>query len=197
VQNAASAQIKGLETEVEWVAGGGLLLSGGLTYLHAVTTANYCGPQATIPGTTQLSTNCPNQVNSYTVGNAPNGPEAPSGTRLPVAPKVKLNLVARETFPVGDWEGFVQGAGMYQTGTTPLLRLIDQQTIGDMPAYALLDLSGGMQRNGLSGQLYVSNVFDKRAQLTRFVECTTTTCNQPYIVPTQPRTIGIKFGQKF
>jgi iron complex outermembrane receptor protein len=197
VQNAASAQIKGLETEVEWAAGGGLLLTGGATFLHAVTTANYCGPQATIPGTTQLSTNCPNQVNKYAVGSAPNGPEAPSGTRLPVAPKVKLNLVARETFPVGDWEGFVQGSGMYQTSTTPLLRLIDQQTIGDMPAYALFDLSGGVQKNGLMGQLYVSNVFDKRAQLTRFVECATTTCNQPYIIPTQPRTIGIKFGQKF
>jgi iron complex outermembrane receptor protein len=197
VQNAASAQIKGFETEVEWAAGGGLLLSGGLTYLHAVTTANYCGPQATIPGTTQLSTSCPNQINSYAVGNAPNGPEAPSGTRLPVAPKVKLNLVARETFPIGDWEGFVQGAGMYQTSTTPLLRLIDQQTIGDMPAYALFDLSGGVQKGGLSGQLYVSNVFDRRAQLTRFVECATTTCNQPYIIPTQPRTVGIKFGQKF
>jgi len=197
VQNAASAQIKGLETELEWAAGGGLVLSGGATFLHAVTTANYCGPQATIPGTTQLSTNCPDQINKYAVGSAPNGPEAPSGTRLPVAPKVKLNIVARETFPVGNWEGFVQGSGMYQTSTTPLLRLIDQQTIGDMPAYALFDLSGGMQKNGLTGQLYLSNVFDKRAQLTRFVECATTTCNQPYIIPTQPRTIGIKFGQKF
>jgi outer membrane receptor protein involved in Fe transport len=105
--------------------------------------------------------------------------------------------VARENFPVGDWEGFVQGSGMYQTSTTPLLRLIDQQTIGDMPAYALFDLSGGVQKNGLLAQLYLSNVFDKRAQLTRFVECATTTCNQPYIIPTQPRTIGIKFGQKF
>jgi iron complex outermembrane recepter protein len=197
VQNAASAQIKGLETEVEWAAGGGLLLSGGLTYLHAVTTANYCGPQATIPGTTQLSENCPNQVNSYAVGNAPNGPEAPSGTRLPVAPKVKLNLVAREVFPIGDWEGFFQASGMYQTSTTPLLRLIDQQTIGDMPAYALFDLSTGASKNGLTAQLYVSNVFDKRAELTRFVECATTTCNQPYIIPSQPRTVGIKFGQKF
>ena len=197
VQNAASAQIKGLETDLEWAAGGGLLLSGGLTYLHAVTTANYCGPQATIPGTTILSTNCPDQVNSYAVGNAPNGPEAPAGTRLPIAPKVKLNLVARESFPLGDWEGFAQASGMYQTATTPLLRLIDQQTIGDMPAYALFDLSTGAAKNGLQAQLYVSNVFDKRAQLTRFVECATTTCNQPYIIPTQPRTIGVKFGQKF
>jgi iron complex outermembrane receptor protein len=197
VQNAASAQIKGFETDVEWAAGHGLVLSGALTYLHAVTTANYCGPQATIPGTTQLSQNCPNQVNSYAVGNAPNGPEAPSGTQLPVAPKVKLNLIARETFPVGDWQGFVQGSGMYQTSTEPLLRLIDQQTIGQMPAYALFDASGGMQKNGLSWQVMMTNVADKRAQLTRFVECTTTTCNQPYIIPTQPRTTWIKFGQKF
>jgi iron complex outermembrane receptor protein len=197
VQNAASAQIKGLETELEWAAGGGLVLSGGATFLHAVTTANYCGPQATISGTTQLSTNCPTQVNSYAVGNAPNGPEAPSGTRLPVAPKVKLNLIARENFPIGDWEGFVQGSGMYQTSTTPLLRLIDQQTIGDMPAYALFDATGGVQKNGLQLQLVLSNVFDKRAQLTRFVECATTTCNQPYVIPTQPRTVAIKFGQKF
>lgn len=28
-------------------------------------------------------------------------------------------------------------------------------------------------------------------------ERTTTTCNLPYIIPTQPRTVAIKFGQKF
>ena len=198
VQNAASAQIKGLETEIEWAVGNGLTISGGATLLHAVTTANYCGPQATIPGTTViLSQDCPNQVNSYPVGNAPNGPEAPSGTRLPVAPQAKLNLVVRQTFPVGDWEGFAQVSGMYQTSTTPLLRLIDQHTIGDMPAYGLVDLAGGVQKNGLTAALYLTNAFDALAQLTRFVECATTVCGQPYAIPAQPRTIGLKFGQKF
>lgn len=198
VQNAASAQIKGIETELEWLPVDSLLLSGGLTYLHAVTTANYCGPQATIPGTTELSTHCPDQVNSYAVGNAPNGPEAPSGTPLPVAPKVKANLVARYTYPiVAEWQGFLQGSAMYQTATEPLLRLIDQHTLGRMPAYALFDLSTGMTSGNLSVQLTATNVFDKRAQLTRYVECATTTCNQPYVIPAQPRTIGIKFEQKF
>jgi len=47
-------------------------------------------------------------------------------------------------------------------------------------------------------QLALTNVTDKRAQLTRFVECATTTCGpQPYAIPTQPRTIALKFGQKF
>jgi len=198
VQNAASAQIKGVETEVEWLPADRFLITSGFTYLHAVTTANYCGPAATIPGTTDLSTNCPNQVNSYAVGNAPNGPEAPSGTQLPIAPKVKLNLVARYTFPLtADWQGFAQGAGIYQTSALPLLRLIDQQTIGRMPAYALFDLSGGLNKDNLSLQLTLTNVFDKRAQLTRYVECATTTCGQPYVIPTQPRTFALRLEQKF
>jgi iron complex outermembrane receptor protein len=202
VQNAASAQIRGVETELEWAATNNLLLTAQATYLHAVTTANYCGPLATIPGTTQLSTDCPNQINSYPVAPNPppnglDGPEAPSGTRLPVVPQFKTNLVARYTFPLGGWSGFVQGAGVYQTSTEPLLRRVDQRTIGKMPAYGLFDLSGGADRHGLSVELALTNVTDKRAQLTRFVQCTTTTCNQPYIIPTQPRTIMLRFGQKF
>ncbi len=197
VQNAASAQIKGFESELEWAPSANWLFSSQATYLHAVTTANYCGPQATIPGTTQLSTDCPNQVNSYPVGNAPNGPEAPSGTRLPIAPKFKTNIVARYMFPVASWDAFAQVSGMYQTATTPLLRLIDQQTIGKMPSYSLWDLSAGAARNGLTLSLSMSNVFDKHAQLTRFVQCTTTTCNQPYIIPSQPRTVVLKLEQKF
>jgi iron complex outermembrane receptor protein len=198
VQNAASARIKGVETELEWLPTDGLLISSGLTWLHAYTTANYCGPAATIPGTTDLSTNCPNQVNSYAVGNAPNGPEAPAGTDLPVTPKFKANIVARYSFPItGDWQGYFQGAGMYQTSAEPLLRIIDQETIGKLPAYGLFDFTTGAGRANTALELFVTNVFDRRAELTRFVECATTTCNQPYIIPTQPRTIGLKLSQKF
>ena len=199
VQNAASAQIKGIETELEWAASTNLLISGGATLLHAVTTANYCGPSATIPGTSIQSTNCPNQVNSYADGiPAPNGPEAPSGTQLPVAPKFKLNLVARYTWPVGNWDANAQASGMYQTETEPLLRTIDQIALGPMPAYALFDLSGGAEHHNFWFKLALSNVFDKRAELTRFVECATTTCGpQPYVIPTQPRTIALTIGQRF
>ena len=193
VQNAASAQIKGLETELEWAASSNLLISAGATYLHAVTTANYCGPAA------NLATSCPNQVNTYADGiPAPNGPEAPSGTQLPVAPKFKANLVARYTWPVGNWQANVQAAGMYQTQTEPLLRLIDQIALGPMPAYALFDLTAGAERNNLWFKLALTNVADKRAQLTRFVECATTTCGpQPYAIPTQPRTLAFTVGQRF
>jgi outer membrane receptor protein involved in Fe transport len=199
VQNAASAQIRGIESELEWSAGGGLTLGGNLTFLHAVTTANYCGPEATIPGTATLSTTCPDQINSYPVGNGPVGPESPSGSQLPVAPKFKISMNARYVFPVADSiDGFVQLSGMYQTGTEPLLRLIDQQELGAMPAYALFNLAGGVSKDRTTLQLSVNNMFDKRAELTRYVECATTTCGpQPYVIPSQPRTVALKFGQKF
>jgi iron complex outermembrane recepter protein len=207
VQNAASAQIKGLETELQWAPVNALVFSAGATYLHAVTTANYCGPQATIPGTAILSTDCPDQVNGYRFTSAsgfadasvvaPNGPEAPSGTQLPVAPKFKGNLVARYTFALSDWEAHLQAGYVYQTSTEPLLRLVDQENLGKLPSYGIVDVSTGAVRNGLSLELTVTNLFDTRAQLTRFVECTTTSCTQPYVIPTQPRTIFLKLGQKF
>jgi outer membrane receptor protein involved in Fe transport len=198
VQNAATAEIKGVETHLDWLPTAGWELSVDLTYLHAVTTTNYCGPQAVIPGTFELSTNCPNQVNSYAVGNAPNGPEAPSGTRLPMVPNWKGNLIARYTYPISDWQGFVQGAVAGQTWTNPLLRLIDTQTIGSLAGWAQLDLAAGFERNGLQVQFALTNVTDKRAQLTRFVQCATTTCgNQPYVIPSEPRAFAIRLGQRF
>jgi iron complex outermembrane recepter protein len=208
VQNAASAQIKGFESDLQWAPVHGLLFSSGLTYLHAVTTSNYCGPghgadpfnqvSNYLPGTTQLTTNCPNQVVGYYDGATLTGPEVPEGSKLPVAPTFKANLVARYTFPLGNWDGFGQLSGMYQTSTEPLLRRVDQQALGQLPAYALFDGSTGVSKGNLTLQFMVSNIADKRANLTRYVECATTTCGpQPYIIPTQPRTFAIRISQLF
>jgi iron complex outermembrane recepter protein len=223
VENAASAQIKGFETNLEWAATNNLLLTGSATYLHAVTTTNYCGPGTSIPigpvgpqgqvynnyisGTTALTTNCPNQglgyrttiasgevLPSISVGT---GPEAPSGSSLPVAPKFKANLIARYSFPLASWDGHAQAAFVYQSSAEPLLRIVDQYSLGKLSPYGILDLATGAVRNGFSLELTLTNVTDKRAQLTRFVECTTTTCTQPYVVPTQPFTIGLHAGYRF
>jgi hypothetical protein len=43
----------------------------------------------------------------------------------------------------------------------------------------------------------VTNVTDRRAQLSRFVQTVPGIDNQVYIIPAQPRTVAIKFGQKF
>ena len=195
VQNAASAQIKGIETNLEWAFGGGWLLSASGTYLDAKLTQDFCGSY--VPGTQMLATSCPNQKNSFADGTVTYGPLATAGTKLPVVPDFKGNVIARYNFGLADWNSNVQAAYVYQTSSSPLLYPVFNQHLGDMPAYGLLNLSTGIERNGTQIQLFLSNTFDKLGQLTRFAQCTPTTCTQPYVIPVQPRTIELRFGQKF
>ena len=209
VQNAASARSKGVETNFEWLVGGGFLLSGSATFLDAKLTQNFCG--ATLPNSLQLTTNCPNQINgpsgsplTFADGTVTTGPLAPSGTRLPGVPRLKANLIGRYTVALGDWNAFGQAAYIYQDASVPLLFPVfynngpnGQQHLGGLPPYSLVNLSAGAERGGMNVEVRVENVADNRGELTRFAACTPTTCNQPYVIPTQPRTVWLKFGQKF
>ena len=80
---------------------------------------------------------------------------------------------------------------------TQKLRVVDQQHLGAIAAYGVMDLSVGMSKDGISWDLFINNALDSKADLTRFAQCTETICNQVYSIPVQPRTIGLKFGQKF
>ena len=121
----------------------------------------------------------------------------PERTQLPITPKFKGNLIAAIPDPIGGWEPNAQAAFMYQTEATPALKTADVQYIGVMPAYGIVDLSAGLEKNGMNIQFIVDNVADRRGQVSRFEQCTVAVCQQPYIIPVQPRTYGIKFGQKF
>jgi len=210
VQNAASAASEGVETNVEWKITPDWLVSMSATYLDAKLTSNFCG--TTINSTTtQLKTECPNQMNgpsslpiSFYDGTTSVGPYAPNGTRLPGVPTFKANLVSRYNFPLGDWNGYGQIAYVYQDASYPLLFPVfytpgqaGQQHLSELSPYNTVDLATGAERNGMQVTVRVQNVADDRGQLTKFSGCTPTTCNQPYIIPIQPRTYWIQFGQKF
>jgi outer membrane receptor protein involved in Fe transport len=208
VQNAPSATIKGVETNAEWRLAG-WLFSGSATFLDAKLTSNFCGDY--IPGTLELSTSCPTQKSGaagspigYADGSYVTGPYAPSGTRLPVVPRFKGNLIARYTFALGDWNTFAQAAYVYQDSSTPLLFPSFYQTgnngaqhLGEMPPYSLVNLSAGGVLNNTQVSFLVNNVFNALGEIGRFAACTPTTCNQPYVVPVQPRTFWLKLGYKF
>ena len=81
--------------------------------------------------------------------------------------------------------------------STRTLRVDQAKIIGTQPAYGLLDLTGSAQLNQMTIQVVVTNVADRRAQLSRFVQTNPQADNQPYVVPAQPRTVAIQFGQKF
>jgi outer membrane receptor protein involved in Fe transport len=191
IANGGDARIKGIENEIEWQATSELMLSTSFTFLDPVLTQNYCG-QAGV-------TSCPDQQTPNTFGGPTLiGPLAPAGTNLPVSPKFKGNVVARYAFDeVNGWKPFAQASFVYQTQTAPLLLLNEVQNVGMQPAYGLLDLAAGAHVQNMMIQVVVTNATDKRAELTRFAQTNPVNDNQPYIIPEQPRTVYIKFGQKF
>jgi iron complex outermembrane receptor protein len=191
IENAPQANIKGVETSIDWQATSHLSLSGGGSYNDAELTKNFCG---TDPATGLLETNC-------SAADA----QAPKGAQLPYTPKFKGNLTARYAFSMMDWDAHVQGSVLYQTKNYVGLRTADSESLGSMPGYASADFSIGASHNDLTIELFVKNAFDERGQVNRFTPCTISTCTAPisgapvpiYVVPIQPMTIGIKFGQRF
>jgi outer membrane receptor protein involved in Fe transport len=192
IENGGNARIKGLENEIQWAATSSLMLSTNFTFLDPVLTQNYCGV-AGMTSCSGMSTSEP-----FLPGGEFVGPLAAAGTNLPVVPKFKGNIVARYTAnAIDDWEPFLQAAWVYQTQTRPLLRADETEIVGMQPAYGLLDLTAGVDNHGLMIQLFVTNLTDRRAELTRFVQTNPVVDNQPYVIPAQPRTFTLKFSQRF
>lgn len=182
IKNANQARIKGVESDVTWVPVQGLTINASAAYTDAKLSANYCGftDSAGNP-----ITQCAN-------------PQAPDGTVLPVTPKFKANLTARYAFSLRDWDAYVQGSFVGQTSNWTDLRLKEREIIGQQKGYTTVDLSTGVDKDGLSISVYLKNAFDKRASLNRYAECAESVCGtQYYIVPNQPRTIGVKLGRTF
>jgi iron complex outermembrane receptor protein len=182
IKNANQARIKGIESDVTWVPVHGLTFNASAAYTDAKLTANYCG----------FTDASGNPVTTCAT------PQAPDGTQLPVTPKFKANLTARYDFSWDDWDGYVQGSVVGQTSNWTDLRIVEREIIGKQKGWQTVDVSTGFDKEGLSLSFYMKNVFDKRASLNRYAECAESVCGtQYYIVPNQPRTMGIRLGKKF
>ncbi|HKQ16513.1 MAG TPA: TonB-dependent receptor, partial [Steroidobacteraceae bacterium] len=197
IRNASKARINGLELEAFWAVTQGLSLSASATFIDSELLDNYCG--------TVFPDGSP--VTDCTAPNAPpdSSLQAAKGTELPVTPKWKANFVARYEFPIGSFDAHLQGSITGQDSVWSDLRSPDKEIVGQQPSYSLVDLAAGVTNGKFSIDLYINNAFDELAEVTRTTQCSIMTpdrsealCGaQPYIVPFQPRTIGLKFGQKF
>jgi outer membrane receptor protein involved in Fe transport len=191
IENAPEANIKGLETAVNWNATRQLAVNGGFTLTQAQLTKNFCG---TDQSTGQLISSC-----------ASAAAVAPSGAPLPYTPDFKGFASARYTAAVLDWQAFGQGTVSYQTLSHVGLRSSDNAELGTMPAYATVDVSAGAERNRLSFELFVKNLFDSRGQENRYTDCPVQLCSMTlpgvphsvFVVPIVPRTIGVRVRQSF
>jgi outer membrane receptor protein involved in Fe transport len=185
IVNAGGARIKGIEADLQWAATDALRISGGISILDAELTKNFC-ESVDADGKPLPEADCdPADF-------------APEGTQLPVAPDFKGNVTARYLFPVSTWNGHVQGSYVYNgTARSALLPAAEEALGGELDSWGVANFSFGVQNDSFSVELFIDNAFDERAELTRFAQCDEAICQQSYLVTNQPRTYGIKFGQRF
>ena len=125
-------------------------------------------------------------------------PEAPAGSRLPITARFKGNATARYAFDMGGYDAYVQGVLVHEGDRKTDLRLVESAILGDLDAYSLFNLSAGLGKGNWNLDFYIKNVFDERAELSRFTQCAEAVCGeQAYTVVAPPRTYGIKFSQEF
>jgi outer membrane receptor protein involved in Fe transport len=194
IRNANSAQVDGLELDLSWAASYNLQISGGFAWYDAKLTRNYCGwirpdgePETVCP---------PGTLNPN--GDPVDGPQAASGTRLPITPRFKGALNARYTWDLAGGEAYWQASASHVGNRRVDLREAETALLGYLDAYTTADVSVGWSKNNWSIDLFLKNAFDERAEMSRFAQCAALTCgNQPYTVIAQPRTFGIRFSQSF
>ncbi|MES2137414.1 MAG: TonB-dependent receptor [Pseudomonadota bacterium] len=198
IHNGNDATINGIETDLNYVAGG-LTLNAAAAYTDAKTKGNIC----TVFG--DKSPNCDADLDGDGVPD--DYISAPSGTRLPVTPRFKAATTARYSWPA--WAGVkahVQGAVSYQSSAPSSLRraitlagtgeIVDPNAFqGRIRSSTLVDAFAGLDWTRFSVEAFVFNIFDKRNDLSRFVNCGS--CTRTVVVPGRPRTIGIRAGVKF
>jgi outer membrane receptor protein involved in Fe transport len=197
IRNAAQAQITGLEMDLTWAATYNLTFTAGGAWYNAELTEDYCG---TIDADEEPITDC-------------SDPLAPEGTQLPVTPRFKANMTGRYTWDIGDMEAHVAGTVLHEGRRFSDLRLYEREIIGDLPAYTSFDFSFGVKKNNWAIDLFVKNAFDERGQIGRFYQCSEAVCGndvsdpvypaptgyengQVYVIPTQPRTVGLRFSME-
>jgi iron complex outermembrane receptor protein len=180
VQNGRDARINGLETDVNYTQGG-LTLSAAAAYTDAKTKQNICAVAA------DTAADCDGIPGDEIT--------APKGSRLPVTPKFKVTGTARYAWNMGPGRAHVQAGVVHQGSAPSALRTADNLQTGTLKSYALVDLFAGYDWGKYSIELFGTNVFDTRNQLSRGVSCSI--CTNVHIVPGRPRTLGLRVGAKF
>ena len=194
-QNGRNAISKGIETDINYIEGG-LSLSAAAAYTDAKTSGNICHAAVVVDPTPD----CTGVIDDNGTPNDPSDDTidyivVPSGSRLPITPKFKASATARYTWPMGPGHAHVQGAVAYQGSAPSDIFPAQTQLIGRIPSSTLVDLFLGYDWSRYSAEIFATNVFDERNELSRFVVCSV--CTQAKIIPGRPRTIGLRVGAHF
>jgi outer membrane receptor protein involved in Fe transport len=137
--NLATAEVKGLESDLSFVVTDGLTLSLAASYNDAKTTKDFILRRP-----------------------APRPPllAVPDGTELPNVPKFKASLQARYQFKIADFDAYTQLAYSYNGSSFSEIRPIQRF---EQDAYSLANLRAGISRDKWGIDFYVNNLTDKVA----------------------------------
>ncbi|MDA0892378.1 MAG: TonB-dependent receptor [Proteobacteria bacterium] len=175
VDNGPTADINGIESQIQWLPSAGLEISAAFTYLDSELQSPYCD-----------------------LCESDGGAWAPAGTSLPLAAEFKGNMVARYSFEWAGFDAHMQGSVAYEGERNSDLRLRDNVIKGTIPSNTFMDISAGLRNDSYAVEVYVSNLTDEDAPLYYTSQCATGTCgSQNYGVLARPRTIGLRFSQSF
>jgi len=205
IRNAGIARIRGIELDVGYSAGG-LSVNLNGSYNDAKITRDFC-QFAVAADPFDCTLGAPDSLTDDDLLLEENDVLAPAGTQLPLTPKFKGNAIARYEFPLGDWDGHIQGAVSHIGSRRSDLRNLQNGIKGEFPAYTTADFSIGADAGDYRVELFVTNLFDSNGRYFSGVQCVETTCGDPdggtasggvfYDYVIKPRTMGVKIGADF
>jgi iron complex outermembrane recepter protein len=190
VANAeGGAALSGIEMDLQWAVTEGLTLFGGMAMQESEMKGSFC-KQLDPSGVQLPPVQCVDD-DGFPIG-------APDGTELPTTPKFKFNMTARQEFKLGDYDANLQASIVHSGKVKSALIPSEAAILGNQDEYSTFDVSFGFGKEKWDARLFVNNLFDERASLYRYVECDTEMCGPiSYSVVSRPRTVGLKFSQKF
>ena len=118
------------------------------------------------------------------------------GQQLENVPLWNGNATVKYLFdPAPGYAGFVRADGQYVDNSYPSFDRSDPATY--QRAYALLDLRAGVAHGAWEANLFLDNVFDKQAALSRFITDNYDASTRSRIFTNRPRTAGLSLQWKF
>ncbi len=121
-------------------------------------------------------------------------PTAPAGNELPRVPDLKWNLASRYNFELMGMDAFVQGSYTSTGESYNLLYDVDSnsRTRRKQGDYQVAHLAFGVESDSWAAELFVKNITDERGDV--FINGAT---YDQRVTSNRPRTIGVRFRQKF
>jgi len=173
ISNVGQAQTVGAEFDLAWAATDNFMLTMAASYNQAELEKPYWRTTAE--------------------EEAGDPPRAPKGTAMPYVPEFQWTGVGRYDFDFGTMPGYAQLAVTYTGDQWNNLEVADRVKID---AYTLVGFAAGIQRDSWSLDLFIDNVTDERAAID-FLDAGWGGTFDTRDVPNRPRTIGLRFGQRF